>query len=58
MATKWQEIGRYLRERIMDGTYPPGSKLPAIPALMEEFDVARDTVRDAVARLANEGLVT
>lgn len=58
MATKWQEIGRYLRERIMDGTYPPGSKLPAIPALMEEFDVARDTVRDAVSRLANEGLVT
>lgn len=58
MATKWQEIGRYLRERIMDGTYPAGSKLPAIPELMDEFDVARDTVRDAIARLANEGLVT
>lgn len=25
---------------------------------MDEFDAARDTVRDAVARLANEGLVT
>jgi GntR family transcriptional regulator len=58
VSIKYQEIGRYLRDRISDGTYPPGSKLPSIPTLMEEFDVARDTVRDAVARLAHEGLVT
>jgi len=51
-------IARRLRERIQDGTYPPGSKLPSIPALMTEFAVARDTIRDAIARLANEGLVT
>ncbi len=57
-TTRHQAISRHLRERIQDGTYPPGSKIPAIPALMEEFGVARDTVRDAVARLANEGLVT
>lgn len=58
MNTRYQEIARHLRDRIADGTYPPGSKIPAIPALMQEFDVARDTVRDAVARLTNEGLVT
>jgi GntR family transcriptional regulator len=57
-GTRHQAISRRLRERIQDGTYPPGSKLPSLPALMQEFDAARDTVRDAVARLANEGLVT
>lgn len=58
MTIRYQEIGRHLRDRIAEGTYPVGSTIPAIPALMSEFDVARDTVRDAVARLANEGLVT
>ena len=58
MATKHQVIGTRLRERITDGTYPPGSKIPPIPELMAEFDVARDTVRDAVAGLANQGLAT
>ena len=57
-TTKHETISRRLRERIQDGTYPPSSKLPSIPALMEEFAVARDTVRDAIARLTNEGLVT
>ncbi|MEU6133240.1 GntR family transcriptional regulator [Saccharopolyspora sp. NPDC047091] len=58
MATLHQVIGNTLRQRIADGTYPPGSTIPSIIELMDEFDVARDTVRDAVARLANEGLVT
>lgn len=58
MTTRHQIITYSLRERIADGTYPVGSKLPAIPDLMDEFSVARDTVRDAVTRLAREGLVT
>jgi len=57
-TTKHEVISRRLRERIQDGTYPPSSKLPPIPALMTEFAAARDTVRDAIARLTNEGLVT
>ncbi len=58
MWTKYGKIARDLREGIADGTYPPGSKLPAITELMASYDVARDTVRDAIAALANEGLVT
>ena len=58
MTTRWQEIADTLRDRIESGEYPPGSKIPAIPELMDDFGVARDTVRDAVHRLANEGLVT
>lgn len=58
MATRYNEIAQWLRDRIGDGTYPPGEKIPAIPELMDRFDVARDTVRDAVSRLTHEGLVT
>lgn len=58
MTTRWMEIAVKIRDRIVDGTYPAGTKIPAIPALMKEFGVARDTVRDAVSRLTNEGLVT
>lgn len=58
MTTRYNEIARWLRDRIEDGTYPPGEKIPAIPDLMDQFDVARDTVRDAVSRLTHEGLVT
>lgn len=57
-TTRNEAISRQLRERIQDGTYPPGGTIPAIPALMDEFGVARETVRGAIARLANEGLVT
>lgn len=58
MATRYNEIAQWLRDRIDDGTYPVGEKIPAIPDLMQQWDVARDTVRDAVARLTHEGLVT
>ena len=37
--TKYGAIADTLRERIADGTYPVGSKLPSIAELMREFDV-------------------
>lgn len=58
MHTKWGRIASDLREAIQSGEYPPGSKLPAIPVLTSRYDVARDTVRDAISALASEGLVT
>lgn len=55
--TKYGRIAHDLREAITSGEYAPGSTLPAIPELMTRYDVARDTVRDAIALLTNEGLV-
>ncbi|MBV9407062.1 MAG: GntR family transcriptional regulator [Acidobacteriaceae bacterium] len=55
--TKYGQIAHDLREAIMSGDYPAGSTLPAIPELMTRYDVARDTVRDAIGLLTNEGLV-
>lgn len=58
MRTKYERIARELREKISDGTYAPGSTLPAIPELIATYGVARETVRNAISALANEGLVT
>jgi GntR family transcriptional regulator len=55
--TKYGQIAHDLRESIMEGEYPAGSTLPPIPDLMARYGVARDTVRDAIGLLANEGLV-
>ncbi len=40
-----------LVERINNGIYPPGSKLPPENQLREEFNVSRSTIRTAISRL-------
>jgi DNA-binding GntR family transcriptional regulator len=51
------QLARILRERIRDGTYPPGRKIPPLTALQEEFGLSDMTVRRAVGVLAAEGLL-
>lgn len=58
MAVKHEEITHELRQAIRAGEYPPGSTIPALPELMRQYGVARNTVRDAVSALTQEGLVT
>lgn len=57
MGTKYGNIAHDLREAIAQGEYLPGSTLPPITELMQRYGVARDTVRDAIGLLTNEGLV-
>lgn len=54
----YRAIAAKLRSRIADGTYPPARALPGESALMDEFGVARDTVRRALGVLKDEGLVS
>ncbi|MEI4831560.1 GntR family transcriptional regulator [Bacillus sp. FJAT-53711] len=42
---------------IMDGTFPPDSKLPTEPELAKIFGVSRMTLRHALALLKEDGLV-
>jgi GntR family transcriptional regulator, transcriptional repressor for pyruvate dehydrogenase complex len=51
------EIARRIERRIVDGTYPPGSKLPTEAALAQELGISRNVLREAVARLRSDGLV-
>ncbi len=46
-----------LRERIFSGVYSGGSSLPREVDLAEEFGVARNTLRRALAELEKEGLI-
>jgi DNA-binding GntR family transcriptional regulator len=56
-ATLAQQVYQNLREGILANAYPPGAPLPE-EALAAEFEVSRVPVREALRRLAAEGLVT
>ena len=43
---------------ILNGTYPPGSLLPAERVFAEQLGVTRPTLRETLQRLASEGWVT
>jgi GntR family transcriptional repressor for pyruvate dehydrogenase complex len=52
-----QEVQIQLISAITSGKYPPGTKLPTERELMEELEVSRVTVRDALASLRSKGLI-
>ncbi len=54
---KYFRVKEVVRTRIADGTWPPGTLLPAEPHLCEEFGVSRITVRKAIGDLVHEGKV-
>ena len=51
------QIADVLRQRIREGKLAPRMPIPSEPHLTEEFGVARDTVRKAVAILREQGYV-
>src|SRR5579875_663214 len=57
LGPRAQRIYNVLRERIIEGTQPEGSKLPSHTRLAEEFGVAPMTVRQVLVRLEEEGLI-
>src|SRR3546814_5977965 len=52
------QLSTLRRRRISVGEWPQDMRLPALEELMQEFGVARVTVRQALALLEAEGLVT
>ena len=55
--TLWQRVHEHLREEILDDRLPPGSELNEV-ALSQSLGVCRGPMREAIGRLASEGLVT
>lgn len=58
MRVGYQQVAEELRTAVVAGRYPPGSRLPSESELAAAFGVARGTVRQALATLASEGLVS
>jgi GntR family transcriptional regulator len=53
----YQKIAAVISERIANGVYAPGSRLPAEAQFSTEFGVTFMTLRKALAVLADQGLV-
>src|SRR2546430_10945813 len=55
--TLWQRAHDHLREEILAGRLEPGAELAEV-ALSEQLGVSRGPIREAIGRLASEGLAT
>jgi DNA-binding GntR family transcriptional regulator len=55
--TLWERVHDHLRDEILSGRLTPGTELAEV-ALAESLGVSRGPVREALGRLATEGLVT
>ncbi len=51
----YQSVAAQIRQRIRNGTYPPGGRLPGERELAEEFGVSRVTIREAEIALQAQG---
>jgi GntR family transcriptional regulator len=54
----FRQLADLLRDQIMSGTLAPGASLPSELRLAQEYGISRTTVRQAIAQLRTEGLVT
>lgn len=55
--TRYHQLYTYLRRALVDGSITPGSVLPSETQLMQQYQISRNTVRRALANLAQERLV-
>lgn len=55
---RYVQLADIMRHRIKRGVWPRGQMLPSIERLMDEFELARVTVRQAIQLLASEGLLS
>ena len=53
---RWRQVCAALKQRITDGTYPPGERLPSVVAVCAEFDISQMTARKVLKQLRDEGL--
>jgi DNA-binding GntR family transcriptional regulator len=53
----YRQVAQIVTDRITCGQYPGESRLPSESDFMEEFELARSTVRRAMAYLRKQGLV-
>lgn len=54
---RYLQVAGELRDAIMSGRYASGDQFPTETVLCEQFEVSRFTVREALKRLENEGLI-
>ncbi|WP_331445886.1 winged helix-turn-helix domain-containing protein [Streptomyces xanthochromogenes] len=53
---RWRQVYALLEQRIYDGIYPPGERLPSALALQDETGVSPVTARRVLKELRDAGL--
>ncbi|MEU3613559.1 winged helix-turn-helix domain-containing protein [Streptomyces sp. NPDC006872] len=53
---RWRQVYAVLEERIADGAYPPGGRLPSGMAICDEFGISQVTAKRVLTELRNAGL--
>jgi GntR family transcriptional repressor for pyruvate dehydrogenase complex len=54
----YEEVAAQIRQRIVNADLRPGDRLPSETELVQEFEVSRTVVREAIHYLQAQGLVT
>ena len=52
---KYQSLETWILDRIADETFLPGHKIPSENQIAEQFDMSRQTVRQAISNLVKKG---
>ena len=52
-----QVVMRQMETALLDGSWPAGTRLPAERVLAQQYGVSRNTIREAIQRLAARGLL-
>jgi len=53
---KWRQVYAVMEERITEGTYPPGGRLPSVVDVCGEFGISQMTARKVLGELRKKGL--
>ncbi|MGI5469931.1 GntR family transcriptional regulator [Streptomyces sp. CA-132043] len=53
---RWRQVADIIRRRIADGTYAPGTRVPSVMQLQQEFGIATATSHKVLRGLREEGL--
>ncbi|WP_434034923.1 GntR family transcriptional regulator [Cupriavidus sp. a3] len=57
-VTRYRQLASVIRHKIVSGEYPVGQQLPTVDAMAQTYGIAKVTVRQAFALLAEEGLIS
>ena len=53
---RWKQVYAVMAERIVDGTYPPGQRLPSAMDICDEFGISQVTAKRVLTELRRAGL--
>ena len=55
--SRWEQVAEVIRARIADGTYKPGTRVPSVLQLQDEFGISTSTGQKVHRALRSDGLI-